>query len=222
METDYLIELRNVTKKFGSRVILDKINLQVQSGDLITIMGKSGAGKTTLLNILGFFETITEGEYLFNGKTVRKNQTSVIRNRNIGFVFQSYNLISKMTVYENIVLPILYSFSGPKEKKQYLDRIPALLERYGIDTIKNEYVDHISGGEKQRVCLARALSCDAPLIISDEPTGNLDRQNTSVVLEELRKINQGGKTILIVTHDETVQDISSRRLLLQEGKLNEI
>lgn len=221
MDSNSVIELRNVTKKFGDRIILDGINLSVNKGELITIMGASGAGKTTLLNILGFLENITDGEYLFYGKKVRKKEMSKLRNQKIGFVFQSYNLIPKMTVYENIVLPIFYSLSPYKEKEKYLSKIPELLEKYNIDGIKDSYVDNISGGEKQRVCLVRALSCNADLIISDEPTGNLDRNNSFIVLDELKKLNENGKTIIIVTHDESVQNIATKKMILRKGKIEE-
>ena len=216
-----IIELRNIKKSFGDRQVLKGIDLKVDEGELITIMGRSGAGKSTLLNILGFFENATEGDYLFDGKPVKKYQMSMIRNKNIGFVFQTYNLIPKMTVYENIVLPIYYSLTSSKEKAGFIGNIPELLKRYNIEHIRDEYVDHISGGEKQRVCLARALSCDARLLISDEPTGNLDKGNTYVILDELKRLNKGGKTVIIVTHDEEVQDIATRKMLLKEGKLIE-
>lgn len=216
-----LLELRKVTKKFDDRVILNEIDLKVNEGDLITIMGKSGAGKSTLLNILGFFEDISGGTYLFQQKKVKKYQTSQIRNRNIGFVFQSYNLIPCMTVFENIALPIYYSLVSSKVKNEYIRRIPELLKKYQIEHIKDQYVDLISGGEKQRVCLARALVCDAKLIISDEPTGNLDKNNSSIVLDEFVNLNRDGKTVIVVTHDEDVQRIATRRMILTEGKLFE-
>lgn len=214
-----IVELNNVVKKFGKRTILNGIDLSIHEGELITIMGKSGAGKSTLLNILGFLETMTSGVYKFDGRIVKKGETEKIRNLNIGFVFQSYNLISKLTVYENIALPIYYSLASNKEKKEYIKKIPYLLKKYNIEEIKDSYVDYISGGEKQRVCLARALSCNARLIISDEPTGNLDQENATVVLNELKKMNEEGKTVIIVTHDETVQNIADRKLVLKEGKM---
>lgn len=215
-----LIKLDKISKSFGDRKILDNISLEIYEGELITIMGKSGAGKTTLLNILGFLENVDKGDYYFDGKLVSAKLSNVIRNRNIGFVFQAYNLIPKLTVYENIVLPIYYSDINAKEKKRYIDRLPDMMRKYNIEHIKDSYVDYISGGEKQRVCLARALACDAKLIISDEPTGNLDAQNTDIVLEELAKMNKLGKTVIIVTHDEEVEKIATRKLYLGEGKIN--
>lgn len=216
-----LVTLKNVIKQYGSRRVLNNLELQVYEGDLITIMGRSGAGKSTLLNILGFFEEMTEGEFYFDGKKVKKSETERLRNLNLGFVFQSYNLIPKMTVYENVILPIYYSLARENKKQEWIKRIPELLSRYKIGDIKNEYVDHISGGEKQRVCLARALSCDARLLICDEPTGNLDRENTRIILKEFQRLNDEGKTIVIVTHDEDVQSIAKRKMILQEGRLVE-
>ncbi len=223
METDkkIIIELKKIRKSFGDREVLKGIDMSVYEGDMVAVMGKSGAGKTTLLNILGFFEAATEGDYFFDGRKVERSQTSRLRNMNIGFVFQSYNLIPKMTVYENIILPICYSMRSTKEKDKYIRRVPELLQKYHIENIRNEYIDHISGGEKQRVCLARALSCDARLLIADEPTGNLDKDNTNDILADLTSLNAAGKTIIIVTHDEKVRDIASRKMLLKEGKMIE-
>lgn len=220
-----LIELKNISKSFGKREILRNINLSVNEGELVTIMGESGAGKSTLLNIMAFFEQASGGEYFFNGTKIHNNfQRNQIRNHNMGFVFQAYNLIPKLTVYENIVLPIYYSMATIKEKENYLRKIPYLIDRFNISKIEKSYVDYISGGEKQRVCLARALATDAKLIISDEPTGNLDRQNADIVLEELKKINTEGKTVIIVTHAQEVENIASKKYFLRNGELvtNEI
>ncbi len=215
-----IIELEHISKKFEEREVLSDINLSVNEGELVTIMGESGAGKTTLLNILAFFETPTAGKYLFKGIEVEGSyQRNKIRNYNMGFVFQSYNLIPKLTVYENIILPIYYSMASKTQKENYIKRIPYLLERFNIKKIEKSYVDHISGGEKQRVCLARALANDARLIISDEPTGNLDEKNAGIVLEEFKKMNEEGKTVIIVTHDKNVEKIAKKQYCLREGKL---
>jgi len=216
-----LIQLKGVTKQFGDRVVLDEIDFSVKKGELVTIMGESGAGKTTLLNILGFLETATSGEYLFDGEPVTKQKEELLRNRNIGYVFQSYNLIPKMTVYENVLLPIMYSSHSESAKRRFAERIPELLEKYGVSHICNSFVDYISGGEKQRVCLARAVVCEARVIICDEPTGNLDRENARVVLKELQEMHRDGRTVIVVTHDETVQRIADRRFILRGGKLLE-
>lgn len=212
-----IIELSKISKKFGDRTVLKEINIEIEQGELLTIMGKSGAGKSTLLNILGFFESSTSGDYFFEGKKVKKREYCRIRNENIGFVFQSYNLLSQLTVYENIALPIYYSQMPVKEKKQKIKNIDKLIERYNITHIRDTYVDFISGGEKQRVSIARALACDPKIIISDEPTGNLDKGNTNIVLNELISINRDGKTIIIVTHDEEVESIANKKYVLEEG-----
>jgi putative ABC transport system ATP-binding protein len=216
-----IIELSHISKKFGDRIVLKDINLNIRYGELVTIMGKSGAGKSTLLNILGFFESSTSGEYRFDGKLVKKREYNRIRNDHIGFVFQSYNLLPQMTVYENVVLPIYYSQVSASEKRKRISNVNSLLEKYNISHIKDAFVDYISGGEKQRVCLARALSCSPQLIISDEPTGNLDSGNTSIVLDELKAINKKGKTVIIVTHDTEVENIASRKLFLEDGVIKQ-
>lgn len=214
-----MIELKNISKSFGKREILKNINFSVKEGELVSIMGKSGSGKTTLLNILGFFEYPSSGEYYFEEKLIKKEkQMSKIRNANMGFVFQAYNLIPRLTVYENIVLPIFYSMDK-KKKKERLKLAEQLIDKYGLGEIRNSFVENISGGEKQRACMVRALACDAKLIISDEPTGNLDEKNKNNVLEMFKEMNKQGKTIIIVTHDKDVESIATKKYLLQEGEL---
>jgi putative ABC transport system ATP-binding protein len=182
-------------------------------------MGKSGSGKSTLLNILGFFEKPSSGEYDFEGKKIyRENQKSRIRNRYMGFVFQSYNLIPRLTVYENITLPIFYSLDKKKTKER-LKFAEELIEKYGLAEIRNSFVENISGGEKQRVCMARAIVCDASIIISDEPTGNLDEKNKENVLKMFKEMNENGKTIIIVTHDNDVEAIARENYYLDKGEL---
>ncbi|MDE6208812.1 MAG: ABC transporter ATP-binding protein [Lachnospiraceae bacterium] len=216
-----MIELKNISKSFGTREVLKDINLSVKEGELISIMGKSGSGKTTLLNILGFFEYLTKGKYYFEGKLIKnENQMSRIRNMNMGFVFQAYNLIPRLTVYENIMLPIYYSLDR-KHRKERIKGVNELIEKYGLIDIKDSFVENISGGEKQRACMARALVCDAGLIISDEPTGNLDENNKNNVLDMFKEMNKNGKTIIIVTHDKQVENIATRKYFLEEGELKE-
>lgn len=219
MNNNVMIELKNISKRFGEREVLKKIDLSINEGDLISIMGKSGSGKSTLLNILGFFEKPTAGEYYFNGQKIKvENKKSEIRNRHMGFVFQSYNLIPRLTVYENIVLPIYYSLDR-KNRRNRISNVNALITKYNLEHIKDSYVENISGGEKQRTCMARAISCDASIIISDEPTGNLDEDNKFNVLNMFKEMNREGKTIVIVTHDKDVEEIAHKRFYLEEGKL---
>lgn len=215
-----LIELKNIKKSYGQRVILENVNCVIEKNEIVSIMGDSGSGKTTLLNILGFLDVATSGYYYLEEKKVnRMSQKAKIRNEYMGFVFQSYNLISKLTVYENIMLPIYYSVKDNDTKKELIKKIPELLERYNISHIKDVYVDYISGGEKQRVCLARALACGAEIIIADEPTGNLDENNRENVLEEFIRLNREGKTIIIVTHDPYVAQIANKKLMIKDRQL---
>lgn len=217
--SEVIIELIDIYKSFGSREVLKGINLKIYKGDMISIMGKSGSGKSTLLNILGFFDIQTSGKYMYGGKEIKKNSLrSEIRNSNMGFVFQSYNLIPGLTVYENIVLPIYYSVHT-KKVKNWINKVDELLEKYNLTEIRDSYVENISGGEKQRVCMARAIVCDANLIISDEPTGNLDIRNKQIVLDIFKELNSQGKTILIVTHDRDVEQIATKKFYLDGGEL---
>lgn len=212
-----VIVLKNIEKSFGKRVVLNQLNLTIKKGELVTIMGQSGAGKSTLLNILGFLDYETSGDYIFQGKRVKRPyERNFLRNKYMGFVFQSYNLIPKLTVYENIALPVYYSRSNVKER---LENIKELLKRFNIENIADSYVDYISGGEKQRVCMARALVCNPEIIIADEPTGNLDKENADVVLNEFKRINKEGKTVIIVTHDSAVEEIAEKKYRLSEGGL---
>lgn len=213
-----IISLDNVTKIFGTRTILNNINFSVDEGSIVTIMGESGAGKSTLLNILGLLDAPTYGKVaIYDMPITNQYDRDLFRNRYLGFVFQSYNLIPRLTVYENIVLPIYYS--RLTNKKEKINEVPNLIRRFNLETISNNFVDHISGGEKQRVCLARALSCDVPVLISDEPTGNLDQYNKQVVLEEFKKINNEGKTVIIVTHDTIVENIATERFIISNGRV---
>ena len=213
-----IISLENVTKTFGNRTILNNINFSVDECSIVTIMGESGAGKSTLLNILGLLDTPTSGKVtIYDMPVTNRYKRDLFRNRYLGFVFQSYNLIPRLTVYENIVLPIFYS--QLPNKKEQINKVPNLIRRFNLESIRNSFVDHISGGEKHRVCLARALSCDVPILISDEPTGNLDHYNKQVVLEEFQKMNREGKTIIIVTHDTVVEDIATERFIISNGKV---
>lgn len=216
-----MIELRQISKSYGSRIVLNDVNFNAKKGDIISIMGKSGSGKTTMLNMLGFLDLPTSGEYYFEGKLVKSNyQRSLIRNEHMGFVFQSYNLIPKLTVKENVELPIFYSVKR-KYMKDREKKVMGLLQRFGLEDIANSMVEYISGGEKQRVCLARSLVCDADLIISDEPTGNLDVKNKEIILNEFKRMNEEGKTIIIVTHDKVVEEIANKKYLIVSGELKE-
>lgn len=216
-----LYELKDITKKYGNRIILNKINMKINKGEFISITGLSGSGKSTLLYILGFLDSTSSGEcYFENTKIDTHVKREKIRNNRIGFVFQSYNLIPDMTVYENILLPCFYASKiNIKYVKHVKHLTHELIAKYNLSSICNCKTQFLSGGEKQRVCLARAVISDHDVICLDEPTGNLDVENASIVMDELKKLNKTGKTIIVVTHDTKIASLSKQNYILSEGKL---
>ena len=210
------IELTKITKQFGNHSVLKNINLSVEQGDFVSIVGKSGSGKSTLLNIIGLLENYTSGTYLFMGKAIdNKMDYSELRLNNIGFIFQNYNLISTMTCKENILLPLLYS--NKELDQNYLNE---LIQTVEIESILDQNTNLLSGGEKQRVAIVRSLILNPDIIIADEPTGNLDIENRDVIIDLLRKQNSIGKTIILITHDLEMAKIAKKKYELYNGELN--
>ncbi len=216
-----MIELCNVRKTFdGKRYVLDGLNIKFHKGEYAQIIGESGAGKSTLLNLIGLLDRQYEGEIRIDGRNVSKlrdDGISGIRSKNMGFIFQAYNLVSHMTAIENIYMPLLYS----KEKmdKEYAARIDELTERLGIKQLADVPVQFLSGGEKQRVSIARALSLNPNIILADEPTGNLDTNNSSVTFNILKQLAGEGKTVILVTHNLHDELGTDRILTLRDGVL---
>ena len=220
-----MIHLKNVRRIYEGDTYriaaLENINLNVNEGEFISIMGRSGSGKTTLLNLIGFLDTPTDGQYSFDGKDVSNITVSKLwkyRRKNIGFVFQNFALIDTNTVYENVILP-LQAVGMPH--RQLKERAYEMLERVGMSDIKNKYPSQISGGQKQRTAIARALANDPRIILADEPTGALDTETGDAIIELFRDINQKGKTIIIVTHDDKVAEKTRRRVRLEKGQIVE-
>ena len=220
-----MIHLKNVGRIYEGDTYriaaLENINLNVHEGEFISIMGRSGSGKTTLLNLIGFLDTPTAGQYSFDGKDVSNITVSKLwkyRRKNIGFVFQNFALIDTNTVYENVILP-LQAVGMPH--RQLKERAYEMLERVGMSDIKNKYPSQISGGQKQRTAIARALANDPRIILADEPTGALDTETGDAIIELFRDINQKGKTIIIVTHDDKVAEKTRRRVRLEKGQIVE-
>lgn len=207
------IELIGIEKKYRENV-LDGISLKIESGEYISIIGKSGAGKTTLMNIIGLIENADKGIIKFNNIEINSKRSSNIRLNEIGFVYQSYNLLLNYSGKDNILLPTIYS------KKKY-DNMMRLAEDLDIVDLLDEKVDRLSGGEKQRVAIARALILNPSLIIADEPTGNLDEINKNRVLQILRDENEKGRTIIVITHDKEVAKNAKKVYELKNGKLYE-
>jgi len=198
---------------------LNKVNITVDKGEFVAIMGPSGCGKSTLLNILGLLDTPSGGEYVFNGTEVAKfkeKQRTDLRKGNIGFVFQSFNLIDELTVYENVELPLLYlKVSAADRRKKVTD----VLERMKISHRKKHFPQQLSGGQQQRVAIARAVVTRPQLILADEPTGNLDSANGEEVMNLLTELNNEGTTIIMVTHSPSDADKAHRIVQLFDGHI---
>jgi len=198
-------------------VALNGVNLEIEQGDFVAIMGPSGCGKSTLLNIVGMLDNPSDGDYFFfdeNIATYNESQRSAIRKHNIGFIFQNFNLIDELSVAENIELALLYHDMPSAERKK---RVAAVMDRMGIAHRANHMPGQLSGGQQQRVAVARAVVGDQPLILADEPTGNLDSVHGQEVMELLRSLNKEGTTIVMVTHSPAHADYANRTVNLFDG-----
>lgn len=198
---------------------LNEVSLEIKQGEFVAIMGPSGCGKSTLLNILGTLDTPTSGTYLFFDKEINKmseSQLTAFRKGNIGFVFQNFNLIDELTVYENVELPLVYLGGKTAERKK---KVMEVLERMRIAHRAGHLPQQLSGGQQQRVAIARAVVTDCPLILADEPTGNLDSTNGVEVMELLSELNRQGTTIVIVTHSQRDATYAHRIVHLLDGKI---
>ncbi|MCI1648601.1 MAG: ABC transporter ATP-binding protein [Bacteroides sp.] len=221
-----VIELQNIRRDFqvGDEIVhaLRGISFNITEGEYVTIMGTSGSGKSTLLNTLGCLDTPTSGEYLLDGISVRtmsKSQRAILRNRKIGFVFQSYNLLPKTTAVENVELPLMYnpSISASERRKRAIEA----LEAVGLGDRLEHKSNQMSGGQMQRVAIARALVNDPAVILADEATGNLDTRTSFEILVLFQKLNAEGRTIIFVTHNPEICQYSSRNIRLRDGHLIE-
>jgi putative ABC transport system ATP-binding protein len=220
-----LIRLEGVTKVFYTDEIethaLAGVHLEIRSGEFISVAGPSGCGKSTLLSILGLLDTPTGGTYWLNGKPVenlKASERARIRNREIGFIFQAFNLIGDLTVYENVELPLTYRGMSSGERKK---RVQAALERVGMSHRMKHYPAQLSGGQQQRVAVARALVGEPLILLADEPTGNLDSKNGEAVMDLLRELHRQGATICMVTHDPRYAAYADRSIHLFDGRVVE-
>jgi len=218
-----MIQIKNLKKSFRTEEVetlaLNNVNLTVEEGEFVAIMGPSGCGKSTLLNILGMLDNPTEGSYHFGGEEVgklRENQRTRIRKGNLGFVFQSFNLIDELTVFENVELPLIYLNMKKSERER---KVNAVLERMKIAHREKHFPQQLSGGQQQRVAIARAVVTNAKLILADEPTGNLDSKNGIEVMNLLTELNQEGTTIIMVTHSDRDSHYAHRIINLFDGQI---
>ncbi|HEU4643041.1 MAG TPA: ABC transporter ATP-binding protein [Gemmatimonadaceae bacterium] len=220
-----LIRLEGIKKIFYTDEVethaLSGIHLEVQQGEYLAIAGPSGCGKTTLLSILGLLDSPSEGEYLLDGQPVAQltaSQRARVRNRQIGFIFQAFNLIGDLTVYENVELPLTYRGMDAAERRK---RVLEALERVGMSHRVKHYPSQLSGGQQQRVAVARAVAGDPLILLADEPTGNLDSTNGEAVMELLRELHRQGATICMVTHDPRYARHADRSIHLFDGRVVE-
>jgi len=218
-----IISTESLTKIFRTEEVettaLKDINLQVKEGEFVAVMGPSGCGKSTLLNILGLLDNPTSGDYQFNGSEVarlKERQRTIFRKGNIGFVFQSFNLIDELNVYENVELPLIYLKMKASERKEKVEKV---LERMKIGHRNKHFPQQLSGGQQQRVAIARSVVANPQLILADEPTGNLDSKNGDEVMSLLTELNREGTTIVMVTHSHHDADFAHRIINLFDGQV---
>lgn len=218
-----MIQIKNISKTFQTEEVetkaLNEVSLTINQGDFVTIMGASGSGKSTLLNIVGLLDSASSGSYqLLNHEMMglKEQQKAKFRKENIGFVFQNFNLIDELSVYDNIELPLIYNNVSASERKEKVEKIA---DRLGISHRLKHYPQQLSGGQQQRVAVARALINDPKIILADEPTGNLDSKNGNEVMELLTDLHAQGATILMVTHSDYDASFSQRTILMKDGAI---
>jgi putative ABC transport system ATP-binding protein len=223
--SDTLIRMQDIEKVFLTDEVethaLSNIHLEVKKGEWLSIVGPSGSGKTTLLAILGLLDTATGGQYLLDDKPVRElgpSDRAHVRNRHIGFIFQSFNLIGDLTVSENVELPLTYRGMPPAERRR---RVEEALGRVGMSHRARHMPGQLSGGQQQRVAVARAVAGDPLILLADEPTGNLDSKNGQTVMKLLSELHQSGSTLIMVTHDPAYARLATRTVSLFDGRIVE-
>lgn len=222
----YMIEMDNICKTYeiGDEIVkaLDHASLQIAEGEFVSIIGPSGSGKSTLMNVIGCLDVADEGEYYLDGLSIKEyseDDLAFVRNEKIGFVFQNFNLLSKLSAKENVELPLIYQKIQKKEREE---RVIAALERVNLVKRKEHRPMELSGGQQQRVAIARALVTKPSLILADEPTGNLDTKTGEEIMRLFHELHEQGNTIVLITHDESVADQAERKIRILDGKVTEV
>ena len=220
-----LVEIKDVCKIYnpGENEVraLDHINVTIDEGEFVAIIGQSGSGKSTLMNMLGCLDTPTEGSYYLHGQNVsqlKDDDLSDIRNREIGFIFQGFNLIPALTALENVELPLIYRGVARKERVHLSEQA---LEKVGLSHRKDHKPSEMSGGQQQRVAIARAIAQAPPILLADEPTGNLDSVSSKEIIEILRALNEDGRTVILITHDNEIARQAKRVIQIKDGKIEQ-
>jgi putative ABC transport system ATP-binding protein len=216
-----MIELTNLVKTYQKPKeppvkAIDRISLKIEQGELVAILGPSGSGKSTLMNVMGLLDRPDSGEYLLTGRAVQDlsdDELAGIRNRVLGFVFQSYHLLPRTTAIENVQLPLLYA----GDRKDYRERSEAALQAVGLSDRKTHFAEELSGGQQQRVAIARAIVNEPSVLLADEPTGNLDSVASGEIIDLLKKLNASGTTVVVITHDHDIANATNRIIKIRDG-----
>ncbi|MCC0639782.1 MULTISPECIES: ABC transporter ATP-binding protein [unclassified Clostridioides] len=222
---DYVIQAKDLVKSYiiGDEkiTILKKVSLDIKKGEFVSIIGPSGSGKSTFMNIIGCLDLADNGEYILDGKSITslsEDELSAVRNKTIGFIFQSFNLLNKLSALENIELPLIYQGKTPKERREIAIEC---LKKVGLQDKLNNRPNQLSGGQQQRVAIARALATNPQILLADEPTGALDSKTSKEILEILEGLNQEGKTIIMITHDMDIARNAKRLIRIKDGEIFE-
>ncbi|OLS03813.1 ABC transporter ATP-binding protein [Tissierella creatinophila] len=220
-----ILDMKNITKiyEMGSEkvVALDNVSISINTGEFVTILGPSGSGKSTLMNIIGCLDTPTKGEYILSDKKVaglNEKELANIRNKEIGFIFQSFQLLPKLTAAKNVELPLIYAGVNLNRRKEISREI---LSKVGLGDKANNLPTQLSGGQQQRVAIARAISTEPSILLADEPTGALDQETGIKILELFKELNKEGRTIIMITHDKSIAQYGDRILNIVDGKITE-
>lgn len=222
-KSNHLLTVSNVSKIYQMEGIavkaLDEVSLTINRGEFVSIIGPSGSGKSTLMHLIGCLDIPTSGKIILDGEDISKleeRELSEVRNHKIGFVFQAFNLLPRTSALENVTIPLLYNSTS---EEHAIEKAKAALEMVGLGERMYHHPNQLSGGQQQRVAIARALITDAPILLGDEPTGNLDSKSGTEVMKIFRNLHQHGKTIILVTHDDEVANQAERKILIKDGKI---